>query len=166
MTKEALLSVIAEWLQEWNIPSYIPREKGDLNPERLRRILAIAGPRRAGNTYFMYQLIDRLLKKQYNKADILFIDFEDYRLTGFTAKDIEKLFEAFYQLTGKYPTFLFLDKVQNIDGWSRLVRTLHNRLLYKYAGSLMNAMKKGSLKVLFRPACLASDGIGIFLKVC
>ncbi|WP_461833472.1 hypothetical protein, partial [Desulfothermus sp.] len=82
----------------------------------------------------------------------LFIDLEDYRLTVFTAKDIEKLFEAFYQLTGKYPTFLFLDKVQNIDGWSRLVCTLHNRLLYKYAGGLMNAMKKGSLKVLFRPA--------------
>src|SRR4030042_2583341 len=53
------------------------------------------------------------------------MDFEDERLTGFQAKDFEKLREAFLELKphliGKETLFL-LDEIQNVEGWERFCR--------------------------------------------
>ncbi len=132
MRKNALLTLVAEWLEEWDVPPLVPREQGAVQLEGLRRILAIVGPRRAGKTYFMYQLIQSLLRERgYSKKDILFIDFEDYRLRGFTADEMDELFTAFHQLAGRYPRFLFFDEVQHLPDWSRVLRSLHNRRRFK-----------------------------------
>ncbi len=126
------LEIVAEWLKETELPHVVPRNIHDIKPEKLRRILAIVGPRRAGKTYFMYQLILSLLRKgRYSKEDIMFLDFEDFRLSGLRGEDMENLFTAFYKLTGKYPHFLFFDEVQNLPEWSRILRTLHNRRRFK-----------------------------------
>ncbi|MBN2254978.1 MAG: ATP-binding protein, partial [Deltaproteobacteria bacterium] len=93
-----------------------------------KRILAIVGPRRAGKTYFMYQLIRSLLEhNEYSKEDILFLDFEDYRLGKFTGDPIDEILTAFNQVAGRYPRFLFFDEIQNLPNWNRVLRTLHNR---------------------------------------
>ena len=128
MKRDALLAIIAEWLEEWEIPSLVPRNQQAIEPADLKRILAIVGPRRAGKTYFMYQLIQSLLQSgQYSKKDILFLDFEDYRLGEFTGDSMDELFAAFHQLAGRYPRFLFFDEVQNLPNWNRVLRTLPNR---------------------------------------
>jgi len=76
----------------------------------------------------MYQLIQSLLDTgRWTKQDILFLDFEDYRLTGFLPSEVEELFAVFQQLTGQYPQFLFFDEVQRLPNWSRVLRTLHAR---------------------------------------
>ena len=130
--KDALLNVVAEWLEETQLPSMVPRNNPGIKPEDLLRILAIVGPRRAGKTYFMYQLVQSLLLDgKHEKEDILLIDFEDFRLTGLSSEDIDEVFSVFYQLTGKYPLFLFFDEVQNLPDWSRILRTLHNRRRFK-----------------------------------
>ncbi len=132
MKKDILLSIVAEWLEEWKAPSLIPRQHPSIELENLEHILAIAGPRRAGKTYFMFQLIEMLLKqKGYSKKDILFIDFEDYRLADFSADEVDELFLAFHQLAGQNPTFLFFDEIQHIPNWNRILRTLHNRRRFK-----------------------------------
>ena len=126
--KDVLLTVVAEWLEEGEIPPLVSRNRHTMNPENLEHILAVVGPRRAGKTYFMYQLIQSLLQGgRHKKEDILFIDFEDYRLGGFTGDDMNELLAAFHQLAGQYPRFLFFDEVQNLPDWSRILRTLHNR---------------------------------------
>lgn len=131
MPTDPLLQIIGEWLEETTLPKLTPRSIGPINLERLRDILAIVGPRRAGKTFFMYQLIGSLLETgQWTKQDILFVDFEDYRLKGFRTEDVEALFVAFNQLAGRYPTFLFFDEVQYLPDWSRVLRTLHNRGRY------------------------------------
>lgn len=99
--------------------------------ERISNILAIVGPGRAGKTYFMYRLIGNLLKKGLTKKQILFIDFEDYRLIGIQPADIENILSAFYQLTDQYPRYLFFDEIRNFPSWSRVLRTLHNQNRYK-----------------------------------
>lgn len=140
MKRDAILEVIAEWLEERNIPAIIPRQQASIELPDLKRILAIVGPRRAGKTFFMYQLIQFLLQeKQYSKEDILFMDFEDYRLSGFTGDNIDELFAAFHQLTGKYPLFLFFDEIQNLPNWNRVLRTLHNRGKFKMIVSGSNS---------------------------
>ncbi len=132
ISRNTLLEVVAEWLENEEFPSIVPRDIHNIRIEKLPRILAIVGPRRAGKTYFMHQLIQLLLQgKRYLKDDILFIDFEDFRLTGLNSQYIDEIFSVFYQLTGKYPRFLFFDEIQNLPDWSRVLRTLHNRRRFK-----------------------------------
>jgi hypothetical protein len=88
----------------------------------------------------MYQLIQDLTGQgNWNREDILFIDFEDYRLTDFTAADTDILLAAFHQVTGKAPTFLFFDEIQRLTGWSRVLRTLHNQNRYRIVVTGSNA---------------------------
>jgi predicted AAA+ superfamily ATPase len=138
--RDVLLAIIAEWLEESNIPPLIPRNQSYKEPINLKRILAIVGPRRAGKTYFMYQLIQSLLESgECSKEDILFIDFEDYRLGDFTGDNMDELLAAFHQLAGRYPRFLFFDEVQHLPGWNRVLRTLHNRRHFKIIVSGSNS---------------------------
>ena len=142
---EILLTIIAEWLEEQQLPALIPRSYASERIENLRRILAIVGPRRSGKTYFMFQLIESLLKNsKYTKKDILFIDFEDYRLSNFTENTMDDLLAAFHQLAGKYPVFLFFDEIQHLPNWNRVLRTLHNRRRFKIIVSGSNSKLLGS----------------------
>ncbi len=137
---DALLAVAAEWLEETEIPSLVPRESPLVDPKKLKRILAIVGPRRAGKTYLMYQLVASLLASgRCTKADILFVDFEDYRLASFAEADVDRLLAAFHQLTGHAPRFLFFDEIQQLPSWSRVLRTLHNRRRFKIIVSGSNS---------------------------
>lgn len=142
---EILLTLIAEWFEEQHLPALIPRSQASGEIENLQRILAIVGPRRSGKTYFMYQLIESLLTSQkYSKKDILFIDFEDYRLAHFAENNMDDLLTAFHQLAGKYPVFLFFDEVQHLPNWNRVLRTLHNRRRFKIIVSGSNSKLLGS----------------------
>ncbi len=144
LTKEVLLTIVAEWLREWEIPPLLSRNLKTIDPEKLKRVLAIVGPRRAGKTYFMFQLILSLLHNgRYSKEDILFIDFEDYRLSGFTEREVDNLFAAFHQLSGRYPRYLFLDEVHNLPNWNRVLRTLHSKQRYKIVISGSNSKLLG-----------------------
>jgi predicted AAA+ superfamily ATPase len=128
MKRDALLTIIAEWLEEWEVPLLVPRNPSDIKPQDLKRILAIVGPRRAGKTFFMYQLIQSLLRNGgYSKKRILFLDFEDYRLGELTGDAMDEIFTAFHQIAGQSPLFLFFDEIQNLPNWNRVLRTLHNR---------------------------------------
>lgn len=142
--RDTLITILAEWLEEGELPALVLRNQPTIEPENLKRILAIVGPRRAGKTYYMYQIIKSLLKSgKYKKEDILFIDFEDYRLGEFTGDNVEELFAAFYQIAGQYPRFLFFDEVQQLPDWHRVIRTLHNRRRFKIIISGSNSKLLG-----------------------
>lgn len=132
--------IIAEWLEEQAIPPLIRRDVPSVHIETLSEILAIVGPRRSGKTFYMFQLIQDLLAgSTYTKQDILFVDFEDYRLMDFTAADVESFLVAFNQLTGKDPAFIFFDEIQHLSGWNRMLRTLHNQRKYRVVVSGSNS---------------------------
>ncbi len=86
------------------------------------RVLAIVGPRRAGKTFFLFQLWDKLDPERRRS---LYINFEDPRLVGATAEDLMEMLRSYYSLTSvpKGEKLLFLlDEVQVVDGWERFVR--------------------------------------------
>lgn len=140
MRRDQLLQVIAEWLREMVFPPSTHREMPSLDLRKQRAILAIAGPRRAGKTYYLYQLIQDLMEsKEVLKEDILFVDFEDYRLQGFGPSDVDNLFTAFQQLAGRQPRFLFFDEIQHVPEWNRILRTLHNQRRYRIVVSGSNS---------------------------
>jgi predicted AAA+ superfamily ATPase len=132
MNSEILKKIIAEWLEDKVFPSLTKRDAPDIALERMSEIIAVAGPRRAGKTCYMYQIIQNILAQgDWRREDILFVDFEDYRLTDFTAADTDAMLTAFQQVTGKAPNFIFFDEIQQLPNWSRVLRTLHNQNRYR-----------------------------------
>ena len=129
--RDSLKRVVAEWLEEWKVPQLIRRDFPEMDLSRLPDILAIVGPRRAGKTYYMNQLIGDLLNSGIKKEEILFIDMEDFRLADFKTADFETLLLTFRQLAGQSPEYLFLDEIQHLPKWSRVLRTLHNKRQYR-----------------------------------
>jgi len=103
MNQIILKNILAEWLEEFVLPVLIPRDAtpAPADLRNLSEILAIVGPRRAGKTFLMYHMIASLMEEGgAGKDDILFLDFEDYRLRDFVPEDMETLFSTFRQLTG------------------------------------------------------------------
>ncbi|MFZ2956516.1 MAG: ATP-binding protein [Candidatus Ozemobacteraceae bacterium] len=132
INEQILLQIVAEWLRETTLPEITIRDIPVISPEKLSSILAVVGPRRAGKTFLLFQLIQEL--EQSGKATrdkILFVDFEDFRLQGFLPADVDRLFTCFTRLTGHLPRFLFFDEIQHVPDWSRMLRTLHNRRIFK-----------------------------------
>lgn len=78
------------------------------------------GPRRAGKTFCLYQIIQT---KHTTTDDFLFINFEDERLIEFDYHDFDLLLEAYYQLFEGKPV-LFFDEIQNIPGWEKFCRRM------------------------------------------
>lgn len=129
---DAAKAIVAEWLEEFPLPELVEREVAHPPIHRLKDILAVVGPRRAGKTFFFFQLIRELMERHgVERSEILFVDFEDYRMAALGDNPADALLTAFYQLAGKEPSYLFFDEVQQLSNWSRVVRTLHNRRAFK-----------------------------------
>lgn len=84
------------------------------------------GVRRSGKSYLLFQKIRKMLNEGHDWADMLYIDFEDTRLDGFTAEDFNLILECHQEMYGKRP-MLFLDEIQNIEGWQRFARNLADK---------------------------------------
>ena len=90
------------------------------------RALAIVGPRRAGKTYSMFQIIGDLAKSM-EKNRTVYINFEDFRLENLELKDMETLLDVYYTLfpeNSESTCFFFLDEVQALEKWEKFVRHL------------------------------------------
>jgi predicted AAA+ superfamily ATPase len=80
------------------------------------------GLRRAGKSYLMFQHIQNLIKsKQARKEDILYINFEDERISSIKAEDLGILLDAYSEMFDGKP-ILFLDEIQNVVGWEKFAR--------------------------------------------
>lgn len=92
------------------------------------KVLAIIGMRRAGKTYFLWQCLAERLAQGQPREGLLYFSFEDERLGGMQALDLQELPEAYYRLHPDWRdqrrvTF-FLDEIQNVPGWESFVRRL------------------------------------------
>jgi len=89
---------------------------------------AIIGPRRAGKTTFLWQLLAEKLTTGVNREGLLYFNFEDERLAGMRADDLHIVIEEFYllhpELRDRREAVLFLDEVQLVPGWETFVRRL------------------------------------------
>lgn len=85
-------------------------------------IKVFTGQRRVGKSYLMLQIAD-LIKRAHPKANIVLINKEDYAFDHIkTHHDVIKYLE---QVPGKQSkTHLFIDEVQEIEGFEKAVRSL------------------------------------------
>lgn len=85
------------------------------------------GLRRAGKSYMMYADIQERIKEGKAKIeDILYINFEDERLLEITVSDLSVILESYRELFGHDNPLIYLDEIQNIDGWEKFVRRLRD----------------------------------------
>lgn len=84
------------------------------------------GVRRSGKSFLLFQKIRQMLAEEHGWEDMLYLDFEDQRLEGFTADDFNLILECHQEMYGKRP-MLFLDEIQNIDGWQKFARNLADK---------------------------------------
>lgn len=119
--KEIIKTIIKDF-HEAGIPKFIAREKNI--PLQSGKIVVLIGPRRAGKTYMMYQLMSKI----QDISNIIYINFEDERLE-LEAKDFALILDAYFEL---YPSkkkediYLFFDEIQEIKLWEKFMRRVYD----------------------------------------
>lgn len=83
----------------------------------------LVGARRAGKSYLLYGKIQELISKGHTWNEIIYLNFEDERLAGMEMSDLNMILEVHASLSDKRP-MLFLDEIQNIDGWEHFARRI------------------------------------------
>lgn len=84
------------------------------------------GVRRSGKSFLLFQKIRQMLEAGHQWEDVLYLDFEDTRLEGFSAEDFNLILECHQEMYGKRP-MLFLDEIQNVEGWQKFARNLADK---------------------------------------
>jgi uncharacterized protein len=119
-----LIKTIVKDFHERGIPGSIER---DIKiPLDSGKIVTLVGPRRAGKTFLLYQV---MLKIQ-DTTNIVYINFEDERLQ-LSAKDLQVIIDAYLEL---YPQkkeseiYFFFDEIQEIEGWEKFVRRVYDTI--------------------------------------
>lgn len=126
--KQVIKRLIEEF-QEWDIPIPFARliDIPEM-PSRIRKAQVFVGMRRTGKTWLMYQHMHRLMNQGWEKEQLLYINFEDDRLSNFSSSDFQSILDAYFDL---YPKFsdegkicFFFDEIHVISGWEKFVRRL------------------------------------------
>ena len=85
------------------------------------------GLRRTGKSYMMYQQIKQLEDNGIPLSQIVYVNFEDERLLEMTAEDLNLILEIGLEISGTdIKPYLFLDEIQNINGWEKSFAELQN----------------------------------------
>ena len=119
ISKTVLKQVLASNQKDVEQYQIVPRElPSDEFPRRV-----FVGVRRAGKSFMLYQKMQQMLSEGQGWANMLYLNFEDDRLAGFTADDFEEILECHAEMYDQRP-MLFLDEIQGIDGWERFARRM------------------------------------------
>lgn len=161
ITQKELSSQNPWWENPANIetdPKIVEFEKSKIKwvPQIIKEIISskayslfvIRGPRQVGKTTAIKLMIRELLKIQ-KPPGLFFFDCE----TLYRAKELEEVMEAYFKflqlINWKGPSFIFLDEVTGVAGWSKVIKFLIDQNRFKesilvISGSNALDLKKGA----------------------
>src|SRR3990167_5163175 len=84
------------------------------------QIIIIKGMRRCGKSTFMQWV------RSKQEANHFYFNFDDDRLVNFTIEDFQTLLLLLIELVGP-ANIVFFDEIQNISGWEKFIRRLHDQ---------------------------------------
>jgi predicted AAA+ superfamily ATPase len=155
MEKNEIIKILYDW-NFWDRDLETGIERGPY-VERLLRYLntdlvcVVTGARRSGKSYIMRQAIKRLIDTGVERNEILMINFEDPRFPKLNVTLLQKIYETYLEfLSPKETPYIFLDEVQEVEGWEKWVRT-------------MREIKKGKIVVSGSNAKLLSKELATLL---
>lgn len=106
------------------------------------------GLRRSGKSYLLFQCIQGLLTKGHSIDEVLYFNFEDDRLDGMELSDLDLILQCYGEMFNCKP-FVFLDEIQNIEGWEKFARRLaDNKYSVYITGSNAKMLSKEMATVL------------------
>lgn len=121
MTVQQFLSILSsqkEELETNELTSFVSRYEEPLINLDSRMAQVVIGVRRSGKS----TICEKVLREKV--GNFAYVNFDDERLVSLKTDELDTLLEALYRLNGDFK-YLFLDEIQNIDGWQLFV----NRLL-------------------------------------
>ncbi len=83
----------------------------------------VIGLRRAGKSTLLYKIVQDLIAQGTDWNQIIYINFEDERLSEFSLNDFNDILAVQSEMSDKKGWF-FLDEIQNIEGWEKFVRRM------------------------------------------
>lgn len=83
----------------------------------------VIGVRRSGKSTLCFNALEKAGVKY------AYVNFDDERLDTLQTDDLDKVLESLYRIYGKFE-HLFLDEVQNVDGWPLFVNRLLRQKLH------------------------------------
>lgn len=126
-TKNIFKTLILDF-QSRELPVPTPRALQLPDLGALRKAIVFIGMRRSGKTWAMYQQMHELIRQGVDFKKILYINFEDERLSNLKASDLSSLLDAYFEL---YPLFqdnndlhFFFDEIHEVVGWEKFIRRL------------------------------------------
>ena len=130
MDKNELFSILNDW-NFWRHEletgvarkTYIDRFK-DLSTSN--QVITVTGPRRAGKSYLMRQMGLELMSKGVKKDNLLYVNFEDPRFTSLDTQLMDQIFSTYKEfLTPQGEVTVLMDEVQEVEGWEKWIRMMH-----------------------------------------
>jgi hypothetical protein len=124
--KDTLKRIISDF-HEMPLPVF--RRRTLEVPLDLGKIITIIGPRRAGKTYYLYQIMTDLKHRGASAHQLLYLNFEDERLD--LEGNNDAIFDAYREL---YPdqdlanVYIFFDEIQELPNWEKFVRRISDSL--------------------------------------
>lgn len=121
MDKQIIKTIIIE--KQVAIPSYELTHRKITFGDKANYVLV--GLRRAGKSYLLYQDIQtRINEGNATVENILYINFEDERLSYMKAEELGTILDSYMELYPGLQPLIYLDEIQNIDGWEKFARRL------------------------------------------
>ena len=120
MNHQQLLKVITEQERYHTNESFIPRYEQFRKLDSASLVTIITGIRRCGKSTLLNEI------RFVNGSKGYYLNFDDDRLINFKSDDFQLLTELFIEKYGKQNIFYF-DEIQNIVGWERFIRRLHDQ---------------------------------------
>lgn len=101
------------------------------------------GVRQTGKSYTLYQQMQQQLNEGIPVENLVYINFDDERLHGMSADQLDLILQANYSVRDIRPTFFF-DEIQNVVGWENFARRLANQKYQVYlTGKLLKTVQVG-----------------------
>lgn len=123
-----MISILKNIIKDFHVnPLPAFKQRSLCVPVDLGKIITITGPRRAGKTWYLFQLMDRLQSRDIKKEQILYLNFEDERLSFESSYDI--FLNAYLEL---YPErqlneiYIFFDEIQVLPNWEKYIRRIYD----------------------------------------
>ncbi len=122
---KAIIAQLIDDFHERKRPALLARHKKFAQVSGKANV--VIGMRRAGKTFFCYQKMQELIADGTSITQMLYLNFEDDRLLGFTIADFQAILDVYYS---KYPEHrdtkchFFFDEIQCIPQWELFIRRL------------------------------------------
>lgn len=97
-------------------------------PLEMNQVISLIGVRRCGKTYLLFDTINRLIEKNLPVKNILYINFEDERIS-FDQDTLDLIIQAWHEIHNgqlNFTQYFFFDEIQNVKGWEKFIRRIYD----------------------------------------